>query len=171
MIEVVIFILISILFVAFTVKRPHRHRIPRLVALESLAALVLLNARRWFEDPLSPRQILSWVFLASSLVLAIHGFRLIRIAGAPRGDIENTTRLVTIGAYRHIRHPLYCTLLLCGAGTILKGPSALGFVLLSMLFVAVLITAKVEERDNIKRFGEEYVAYMRDTKMFIPYVI
>ncbi|UCC85009.1 MAG: isoprenylcysteine carboxylmethyltransferase family protein [Gemmatimonadota bacterium] len=171
MIEVGIFILISILLVAFTLTRPHRHRFPRLLALESLSALVLLNARRWFENPFSFRQVLSWILLASSLALAIHGFRLIRAAGAPAGDIENTTRLVTVGAYRFIRHPLYCTFLLCGVGTILKGVSALGFGLLLTLFIAVFITAKVEEQDNIKRFGEEYVAYKAGTWMFVPFVI
>jgi protein-S-isoprenylcysteine O-methyltransferase Ste14 len=171
MIELGIFILLSILLIAFTLTRSGRHRFPRLFALESLIALVLLNAGRWFEDPLSPRQIFSWIFLAGSLALAMHGFRLIRVAGAPAGDVENTTRLVTTGAYRYIRHPLYCTLLLCGVGVILKGSSALAFVLLVALVVAVFITARVEEQDNIKRFGEGYVAYRAATKMFLPYVV
>lgn len=171
MIELGIFILLSILLVAFTLSRPHRHRFPRLIAAESLLALVLLNARGWFDEPLSPRQLLSWLFLAASLALALHGFRLLRIVGAPKEDIENTSRLVTVGAYRYIRHPLYCTLLLGGVGVILKGFSALGFLLLLILIIAVFITAKVEEEDNVKRFGEEYVAYRKTTKMFVPHLI
>ena len=61
--------------------------------------------------------------------------------------------------------------LLGGIGVILKGPSALGFLLLLILIIAVFITAKVEEEDNVKRFGEEYVAYRKTTKMFIPHLI
>lgn len=171
MIELGIFILLSILLIAFTLTRPHRHRVPRLFAFESLLALVLVNARSWFERPLSLRQLLSWILLASSLVLALHGFKLLRIAGAPKEDIENTTRLVSIGAYRYVRHPLYCSLLIGGVGVVLKSPSIFAFLLLLGVIVAVFITAKVEEEDNIKRFGEEYVAYKANTKMFIPYLI
>ncbi|MGD8869501.1 MAG: isoprenylcysteine carboxylmethyltransferase family protein [Gemmatimonadales bacterium] len=171
MIELGVFILLSVLLVAFTLSRPHRHRFPRLIALEAFLALVLLNARGWFEDPLSPRQLVSWLFLAASLALAVHGFWLLRTVGAPREDIENTSRLVTVGAYRYIRHPLYCTLLLSGIGVMLKGPSALGFVLLLMLIMAVFITAKVEEQENLDRFGEEYVAYRKASKMFIPHFL
>lgn len=171
MIELGIFILLSVLLVAFTLSRPHRHRFPRLIAAESFLALVLLNARGWFEDPLSPRQLASWLFLTASLALAVHAFRLLHTVGAPKGDIESTSRLVTVGAYRYIRHPLYCTLLLGGNGVILKRFSALGFVLLLILIVAVFITAKVEEQEDLARFGEEYVAYSKTTRMFIPHLL
>lgn len=171
MIELVVFILLSILLVVFTLLRPHRHRFPRLIAAESFLALVLLNARGWFDEPLSPRQVLSWLFLAASLALALHGLRLLRTVGDPKDDIENTTRLVTVGAYRYVRHPLYCTLLLGGIGVILKGFSAPGLILLLILIIAVYITARVEEQDNIERFGEEYVSYRKATKMFIPHLI
>jgi protein-S-isoprenylcysteine O-methyltransferase Ste14 len=112
----------------------------------------------------------SWVFLASSLVLAIHGFRLLHIAGAPEGDIEDTTQLVTTGVYRYIRHPLYCSLLLGGVGAFLKDPSLLGFLLLIILLAFVYATARVEERDNLKRFGSAYRLYMEKTKMYIPFL-
>ena len=171
MIELGVFILLSLLLVAFTLSRPHRHRFPRVIAAESFLALVLLNARGWFDDPLSPRQLVSWLFLAASLALAIHGFRLLHTVGAPKEDIENTSRLITVGAYRYIRHPLYCTLLLGGIGLILKGPSALGFLVLLILIIAVFITAKVEEQENLESFGEEYVAYRKTTKMFIPHLL
>ncbi|MGB2763044.1 MAG: isoprenylcysteine carboxylmethyltransferase family protein [Candidatus Aminicenantaceae bacterium] len=171
MIELGIFILLSILLLAFTLSRPHRHRFPRFFAFESLFALVLLNVRSWFRDPLSLSQLISWIFLASSIVLAIHSFRLLRIAGSPEEDIENTTQLVTMGVYRYIRHPLYCTLLLGGVGAFLKAPSVLGFLLFTFVFIFVFVTAKVEEVGNIERFGDEYLAYMKTTRMFLPFLI
>ncbi len=171
MIELGIFILFSILLLAFTLSRTHRHRFPRFFAFESLVALVILNSKSWFRDPLSLRQLISWILLASSLMLAIHGFRLLHIAGSPEGDIENTTKLVTIGAYRYIRHPLYCSLLLGGVGAFLKAPSVLGFVLFALVFLFVYVTAKVEEKDDIEKFGDDYLAYMKKTKMFFPFLI
>ena len=171
MIELGIFILLSILLLVFTLNRPHRHRFPRFFAFESFFALVLLNAKSWFWDPLSPRQLVSWIFLASSLILAIHGFWLLRMEGFPVGDIEDTTQLIRIGAFRYIRHPLYCSLLPGGIGALLKAPSIPGFLLFTFVSVFVFVTAKVEEQDNIERFGDEYLAYMKTTKMFIPFVI
>jgi protein-S-isoprenylcysteine O-methyltransferase Ste14 len=171
MIKVGIFTLLSLLLLAFTLSRPHLHRFPRFFAFECLLALVLLSAQGWFRNPFSPRQLVSWIFLASSLGLAIHGFRLLRIAGSPVKDIEDTTRLVTIGAYRYIRHPLYCSLLLGGLGAFLKAPSILGFMLFALVFIFAFVTAKVEEKDNIKRFGDEYLAFMKTTRMFVPFLI
>jgi protein-S-isoprenylcysteine O-methyltransferase Ste14 len=101
----------------------------------------------------------------------LHGFRLLHVAGSPDDDIENTTQLVKIGAYRYIRHPIYCSFLLGGVGAFLKDPSVLGFLLFTFVFIFAFVTAKVEEEDNIKRFGDEYIAYMKTTKMFLPFLI
>ena len=35
----------------------------------------------------------------------------------------------------------------------------------------LLGTARAEEADNLQKFGAEYAAYMKTTKMFIPYVV
>ena len=170
MIRLGVFTILSILLLTFTLSRPHRHRFYRFFAFESLLGLVLLNTDTWFRDPFSSIHLFSWIFLASSLVLAIHGFRLLNIDGSPEGDIEDTTQLVTTGAYRYIRHPLYCSLLLGGVGAFLKGPSLLGFLLLIILLAFVYATARVEERDNLKRFGSAYRSYMDKTKMYIPFL-
>ena len=37
--------------------------------------------------------------------------------------------------------------------------------------IAVYITARIEEKEMIAKFGDEYREYMKETKMFIPYVI
>jgi protein-S-isoprenylcysteine O-methyltransferase Ste14 len=29
----------------------------------------------------------------------------------------------------------------------------------------------VEEKESIRKFGEEYVSYMGETKMFIPFIL
>lgn len=171
MIQFGIFILLSILLLAFTLKRPHRHRLPRFFAFESILALVLINASSWFQNPLSLRQLVSWIFLMGSLILALHGFQLLRSAGSPKDDIEETTQLVSTGAYRYIRHPLYCTFLLAGVGAFLKDPSFLGLILFFILTGFAYWTGRIEEEENIAKFGEEYRTYMESTKMFIPYLI
>jgi len=96
---------------------------------------------------------------------------MLRLVGSPEGDIENTTELVTRGAYKYIRHPIYCSLLLGGVGAFLKDPSLPGIIILLLLFSFVFATAKVEENKNIERFGEAYRAYVKQTKMFIPFLL
>lgn len=163
-------IFFSVLLLAFTLIRPHPYRFTRFLAFVSLLGLIFHNADRWFVDPFSVRQIVSWIFLASSLFLAVHGFTLIKTEGNQTGDFEDTTNLITWGAYRFIRHPLYSSLLLFGLGAFLKGPSLLGGGLVGALLIGVILTARIEEKHNLERFGEEYQQYMDKTKRFIPYI-
>ena len=171
MIRAGLFIILTVLLAFFTLSRPHPHRFPRFFAFESLMGLVLVNAPDWFTKPYSPSHLASWFFLACSLLLAIHGFWLLRVIGAPDRDFEDTTRLVTVGAYRYIRHPLYCSLLVGGIGAFLKRPTWFGLCLFGVSAVFIYVTARVEESENVKRFGEAYREYMRHTRMFLPYIV
>ncbi len=167
----ILFLLLSILLLFFTLHRPYRHRFVRFFAFEFTLALVVLNADSWFVNPAAAHQILSWLLLIGSFLLAWHGLHLLRSFGDPEDDLENTTQLVTRGAYRFIRHPLYGSLLLLGLGAFIKSPSGYGLLLLVFLYASVYATGRVEEQDNLKRFGQAYVDYMQTTKMFIPFII
>ena len=106
------------------------HGFYRFFGFELLAILILRNAPVWFRDPLSGRQLLSWFLGAVSIGLAIEGFRLLRLIGRPSPTaarhsnlpFENTPTLVTVGAYRFIRHPLYASLLALVWCAYLKDP-------------------------------------------------
>lgn len=171
MFKIGLFASLTILLLIFTLRRPYRHRFSRFIVFESLLTLIVRNADTWFCDPFSFIHIISWVLLVGSLLLAIHGFRLLRVVGSPTGDLEDTTRLITTGAYHYIRHPLYCSLLLLGVGVFLKRPTLLDCSFLIILLISVYATAKVEERDNIIKFGHAYHRYMEKTRMFIPFLV
>jgi protein-S-isoprenylcysteine O-methyltransferase Ste14 len=117
------------------------------------------------------RQIASWLLLIASGYLVIEGLRLLRRIGKPRDEVEDTTVLVVVGLYKYLRHPLYASLLFLGWGAFLKDPSLLAAVLVVAASAALLVTAKVEEGENVKKFGEPYVDYMKRTKMFVPFVL
>jgi protein-S-isoprenylcysteine O-methyltransferase Ste14 len=150
--------------------KPSSHGFFRFFAFESILVLVLINIHAWFRDPFSVQQIFSWLCLFASLFLAIHGFYLLRTIGKPRGKIEDTSFLVTRGAYRYIRHPLYSSLLWLAFGAFLKQPSISGIALLVATLAFLLATAWVEETENLQRFGQDYILYMENTKMFIPFI-
>jgi protein-S-isoprenylcysteine O-methyltransferase Ste14 len=80
------------------------------------------NASRWFREPLSIQQIVSWTIIVGSTALAVHGVHLLRSVGrAQRRVMENTRSVVEVGAYRYIRHPLYASLMFFGWGVFFKG--------------------------------------------------
>jgi hypothetical protein len=108
---------------------PRSHGFYRFFAWEAILALFLLNVDVWFRDPFSWHQILSWALLVISALLVIGGIRLLTYSGAPdaaRDDVpmmafEKTTRLVTTGLYRYIRHPLQLAPF-SGLGHLFQGP-------------------------------------------------
>jgi len=173
MLRIIIFVIVSggILWVSWPSLRNWRsHGFYRFFAFESILLLLLLNVRYWFQNPLAPLKIVAWVLLTISLFLVIHGFYLLRVIGQPEGDIENTTNLVTAGAYKYIRHPLYSSLLFGAWGIFFKQVSLTATVLVLVAMVSLVATAKVEERENAQKFGDEYVEYMKKTRMFIPFL-
>jgi len=154
------------------------HGFYRFFAWEAILALVLLNIDFWFHEPFSFHQTISWLLLAASLFLAVHGFLLLRMVGKPdskRNDsslvgIEKTTELVTKGAYRYIRHPLYSSLLFGAWGVFFKHPSWLGFLLAAITVFFLIVTARIEEAENTRFFGAAYENYTKQTRMFIPFL-
>jgi protein-S-isoprenylcysteine O-methyltransferase Ste14 len=162
-----------------SLRNPRTHGFYRFFAFELLLALVLKNAPLWFRNPFSARQWASWCLGAASIVLAIEGFRLLHLVGRPGPGMaqsanlpfENTTQLVTTGAYRWIRHPLYASLLALAWCAYLKHPLGGWSILLTLGASGFLVAAAVaEEHENLERFGAAYAAYMRSAKRFIPFV-
>jgi protein-S-isoprenylcysteine O-methyltransferase Ste14 len=161
----------GILWLSWSSLRDRRsHGFCRFFAFESILLLILLNLENWFMVPFSAHQIISWLLLLSSIVLAVHGFHLLHRIGKPRQSIENTTILVRQGAYQYIRHPLYGSLMLLAWGVFFKGPSPARGILALAASICLFFGGRVEERENLERFGDEYHGYMKSTKMFIPYL-
>lgn len=161
-----------ILFSWFLSIRYRRyHGIARFFAFESVFILTLLNYRVWFSDPFSPLQLLSWVLLIISLYAVITGYLLLQRVGKPDSNFENTSQLVKSGIYKYIRHPLYLSVFLLGTGIMLKYPGKTQILLSVVNLVAVYITARIEEGEMTAKFGSAYTDYMKETKMFIPYIV
>jgi protein-S-isoprenylcysteine O-methyltransferase Ste14 len=153
-----------------SLRDPRAHGFYRFFAFEVVLALFVLNVEHWFREPFSACQIISWLLLVASLFLVLHGFHLLRVVGRPEGKIENTTTLVRVGAYKYIRHPLYASLLLLAWGIFFKDPSWIGGALAVAASLFLWATARVEEAENLTRFGASYAAYIKTTKRFIPFL-
>jgi len=159
--------------------RPMSHGFYRFLAWECMLALVLLNFPMWTVQPFAPRQIISWSLLLISLLLAIHAVRVLRRVGRPGDErhdaellsFERTSNLVTTGAYRYIRHPMYASLIFLAWGAFLKNISWTSTALVSGATIALYVTALRDEAESRQHFGTAYTEYMRTSKRFVPFIL
>lgn len=155
----------------FSIKEKRYHGIARFFAFESIFILTMLNIGVWFREWFSWHQVISWIFLFGSIYPGIAGYLMLRNMGKSEKSFENTTELVKSGIYKFIRHPLYGSLLFLGTGIMFKDLNPLTISLGIINAIAIFLTAKIEEKEMIARFGDDYRKYMKETRMFIPWVL
>lgn len=154
------------------------HGFPRFFAWEGILWLFVNNYSFWFRDPLGVQQLVSWLLLVTSVYPAAAGFirlqkarKTLRLSHDPAlFEFEKTSELVQDGIYRHIRHPLYGSLLLLTWGILLKNPEASLIAVALAVSILLYITARRDESECIAYFGEPYRKYMKKSRMFIPFV-
>jgi len=154
------------------------HGFYRLFSWIGIIWLFLSNYSYWFLNPFSLRQILSWILLIISAYLVIVGAIMLIKIGKPskiRGDdtlfsFEKTTGLITTGLYKYIRHPIYSSLIYLSWGIFLKNPGTELFIVSLLSSIFLYLTAKLDERECLLYFKEDYANYMKVSKMFIPYI-
>ena len=78
--------------------------------------------------------------------------------------------LVTGGPYAFIRHPIYTGIIVAVLGAAV-GLSIVFVLLLIVLIPYFIYSARREEEFMCEEFGETYRAYMRRTKMLVPFVL
>ena len=165
-----------------SIRRPGSHGFYRFFAWECILGLFVINFQgvgEWFADPFCSRQLVSWVLLFGSIVPVSWGAYLLRTRGGAGADpdrrelygFEKTTQLVSVGIFRYIRHPLYCSLLLLAWGVFAKRPSWFALGLAVTATALLVLTARAEEAEDRGYFGVAYEAYMRRSKMFVPFVL
>lgn len=175
------FVILSVLIVLIswrTLFDTKSHGFYRFFSWECMAWLFASNYKYWFANPFSINQIISWFLLVYSLYLVIAGLLIMKNKGkADRSrdeknlfGFEKTTELITTGAFKYIRHPLYSSLICVTWAILLKNPSVIltAIALISTLFL--YYTSKFDEKECIKYFGKNYNDYMANTKMFIPFI-
>lgn len=177
------FVVLALLLLGLSrraLRDPRSHGFFRLFAFQAILLLLWSNLPYWFVDRYAPHQLLSWSLLFTALYLLGHGLYLLRVRGghAPERQheqanfaFENTARLVADGLYGYIRHPLYASLLLLTWGLFWKHPALATLPAALLGSLALVATARVEERENLRTFGEHYRDYMRRTRMFVPFVL
>ena len=158
-------------------RRWATHGIFRFISWECILWLFLSQIPVWFHQVLTWNQLISWVLLFGSIYPALAGPVALKKGrkGYHRRDrtlyeFERTTELVTSGIYRYIRHPMYASLLYLTWGIFFKNPDWSLLIISLISSVSLYLTARMEEQENIRFFGESYLEYMKKTTRLIPFV-
>jgi protein-S-isoprenylcysteine O-methyltransferase Ste14 len=173
MVDLIIFLFVSIFFVYFSwsyLTRFRTYQFYRFFVWEFILILFIQNWRTWFHDPFAWNQWISWILLLISLFLLLAGIYYLHNFGKPIDSVEMTSILVDNGIYKYIRHPLYSSMLFLTWGIFFKSPSIIEFFLSLLIFLFINATAREDEKASLTKFGSDYIAYMSNTKRFIPYL-
>lgn len=84
-------------------------------------------------------------------------------------EIRESHQIVRAGVYRRIRHPMYASFWLWALAQAFLLPNAVA-ALSGLVAIAILFFTRIdfEERMLTEAFGDDYRAYMRETKRIIP---
>jgi protein-S-isoprenylcysteine O-methyltransferase Ste14 len=89
--------------------------------------------------------------------------------GMPMSRKENP-ELVTTGPYRFARHPIYGGILLAMLGSTI-GASIVWLLPLVLFGAYFIYSARAEEQLMLEQFPAHYAAYMKRTKMLLPFTL
>jgi protein-S-isoprenylcysteine O-methyltransferase Ste14 len=181
MIEIIIWVILSIPVIIFSRRsllHVTSHGFYRFLAWECILWLIIVNIKYWFADPFCLAQIFSWIFLFYSIFLLIPAVKLMNKTGKPKESrkdstlyaFEKTSVLIQTGIFKYIRHPMYGSLLFLTWGVCLKNPETIIIIISILSTIFLFVTAKTEEKEDIKYFGEIYKEYSKRTKMFVPFI-
>lgn len=108
------------------------------------------------------------VFVVSCLV-NWWGFNSIGKYFNPRVSVYENHQLITTGAYKHIRHPLYLGSILSFLAIAMVFNSWGSLLLMTVITLpAVIYRINLEEEFLSRHFGEAYREYINETKKLIP---
>jgi protein-S-isoprenylcysteine O-methyltransferase Ste14 len=82
--------------------------------------------------------------------------------------LREKPELVTSGPYQFVRHPIYSGFFFAMFGTALAD-GAIWLLILILFGIYLIYSAKTEEKMMLKEFPDQYPAYMKRTKILIPF--
>lgn len=143
-----------------------------------LFALVVLALQITGNALPSPRGYVSGTTLlmgVAGIVLCVLGVGLAILGRASLGEgwavpTKASEELVTSGAYAYVRHPIYSGMLLAMLGSAI-GQNVLWLLPLLVYGPQFILSARREERLLLEQFPQRYPAYMKRTKMLLPFLL
>ena len=111
---------------------------------------------------------LGWsIFAVAVVIMSLTRFAFMKGGGIGLGHrwLE-TTKVVDTGIYAVVRHPIYIGWIMIAISFVLISqhwPAALLAILPAAMFIAAI---QIEDRFNVKKFGEDYIRYQQRVPQF-----
>jgi protein-S-isoprenylcysteine O-methyltransferase Ste14 len=136
-----------------------------LMVVEGLAFVAQIVLCAFLYNTLGQRWLLviGWALLGMAMILGWRARVAFQTSGQPRDrrDWLGTTVVVDSGIYALVRHPMYLSFILVSLALVLLCQHWLN-ALLGLLLIGLLYNdMRREERNNIRKFGDEYLDYMQ----------
>jgi protein-S-isoprenylcysteine O-methyltransferase Ste14 len=130
------------------------------------------------ETTLRETTVVNTGMILAGLALILTGWGVAYAANRAIGEswspsIDKTTeqKLITSGVYALVRHPLYLSGLLILVGTNIYFRSRWAWLGALLALIVTLTRVPIEERRLAERFGQQYIAYQRQTKAILPWIL
>jgi protein-S-isoprenylcysteine O-methyltransferase Ste14 len=156
--------------IAFAIEM---HGIPfSMLLIGSLLGRYLPEGVLWGHTLISD---IGYLGLYLNIILAVGGLIMIilgwyQIYHGYWKKVDGSQTIVDSGIYHYIRHPQYVGLMLIAIGMVFGWATLTNLIMLPILGILYYRLSIKEEKMMIKEFGDAYIAYMKKTKRFIPFV-
>jgi protein-S-isoprenylcysteine O-methyltransferase Ste14 len=135
--------------------------------LVSLADFIVVQKMMYRFDLIN---LVGFVFLPAGLGLRALATRTLGRYFSPDVRILPEHKLIRVGIYKHVRHPIYLGTLLAFFSVPLLFHSLSGFLVMTLKIPLTIYRIKTEERALLEKFGDEYREYIKTSKRLIPYI-
>lgn len=108
------------------------------------------------------------MFHIVSYALIIGGLILLGKAWEVLYKATKQHKLATTSVYKYIRHPQYLAFILIIFGFLVQWPTLITLLMAPILIVRYIRLAKSEEQEMLKRFGNTYALYKKETPGYVP---
>ena len=105
--------------------------------------------------------------ILSNLLIFV-GFILLSRAWSVLYQAQRAHELAVTGPYAYVRHPQYDGFILIMLGFLFQWPTFITLIMFPILVTMYVKLARLEEKEVLKEFGEEYRRYMFSTPAFFP---
>ena len=85
--------------------------------------------------------------------------------------IKQGHELITTGPYGVVRHPIYTGILAGFLGSAIALSQVRGLIAFALIFLAIWIKFRMEEKWMRAQFGETYANYARHTAALVPFLL
>jgi len=75
--------------------------------------------------------------------------------------------LAVTGVYQYLRHPQYWAFVLIIIGFLLQWPTLITLIMAPILILRYILLARSEEKEMIKKYGQEYITYKSRVPIFL----